>query len=233
MPIISWLACTSSPLRAANADAVEMVSVRATSEIPRAPATSSPRSDAETLGMVNGGSPWGACPRARRRGCQIEQHCGADGEHHGDEHAGDLRQPSLEHQDDARVRTARRRTAAATVSPDAESLHESGDVADQRVGVHREAEQLRELADQDRERETRHVADLGRLGEQVGNEAQLRHPGQDHRAADQEGEHRRQGDGTRRTPVGPDEREDRGGDHRAERGVRPEHQDARRARATA
>ena len=57
IPIISWLACTSSPLRAANAEAVEMVSVRATSEIPSAPATSSPKSDAETLGMVNGGSP--------------------------------------------------------------------------------------------------------------------------------------------------------------------------------
>ncbi len=41
IPIISWLARTSWPVRAANAEAVEMVSVNETSAMPSAPATSS------------------------------------------------------------------------------------------------------------------------------------------------------------------------------------------------
>ena len=40
MPIISWLASTSCPVRAAKADEVEMVSVSDTSVMPSAPATS-------------------------------------------------------------------------------------------------------------------------------------------------------------------------------------------------
>ena len=38
MPIISWLPSTSCPVRAANADAVEIVSASATTAIPSAPA---------------------------------------------------------------------------------------------------------------------------------------------------------------------------------------------------
>ena len=44
MPIISWLASTSWPVRAAKADEVEIVSVSETSVMPSAPATSSDRS---------------------------------------------------------------------------------------------------------------------------------------------------------------------------------------------
>ena len=46
---------------------------------------------------------------------------------------------------------------------------------------------------------------------------------------DQDGEHRRERDRLGRVAVGPDQRQDRGGDHRAERRVRAEHQDPRRA----
>jgi len=45
IPIISWLPRTSCPVRAANADAVEMVSARDTSVIPNAAPTSTPTSD--------------------------------------------------------------------------------------------------------------------------------------------------------------------------------------------
>ncbi len=61
MPIISPLPSTSRPPRAANADEVEIVSVRATSEIPSAPANSRGRSDTGS-GRVSGGKPWGSSP---------------------------------------------------------------------------------------------------------------------------------------------------------------------------
>ena len=50
MPIISLLPSTSSPVRAANADAVEIVSVSETSAMPSAPPISSARSDRSTSG---------------------------------------------------------------------------------------------------------------------------------------------------------------------------------------
>ena len=49
IPIISWLPSTSCPVRAANDDAVEMVSASETSAMPSAPATSGPRSDSSTV----------------------------------------------------------------------------------------------------------------------------------------------------------------------------------------
>ena len=68
MPIISPLPSTSWPVRAANADAVEMVSASATRAMPTAPATSSGRSDAG-LGHREGREALAAaCRRATRRG---------------------------------------------------------------------------------------------------------------------------------------------------------------------
>ncbi len=61
IPIISPLPSTSCPVRAANDDAVEIVSVSATSAIPRAPATSRGRSETG-LGTVSGGNPLGSVP---------------------------------------------------------------------------------------------------------------------------------------------------------------------------
>ena len=66
-----------------------------------------------------------------------------------------------------------------------------------------EPKQLWQLAHQDRERETGHVADLGRLGEQVGDEAQLCHTGQDHHGAHQDGQHGCQCHGAGRASVSP------------------------------
>ena len=62
IPIISPLPLTSWPVRAANADDVEIVSASATSAIPTAPAMSSGRSDVEMLGIVSGGNPCGSVP---------------------------------------------------------------------------------------------------------------------------------------------------------------------------
>ena len=71
-------------------------------------------------------------------------------------------------------------------------MDERVDLIDQAVCVGREAEQLRQLADQDRERETVHVADLRGLGEQIRNEPELRHPRRDHEHAHQQRQHRGQ-----------------------------------------
>ena len=81
------------------------------------------------------------------------------------------------------------RTAAVHGLPRPDSVHEPGDVPAQGVRVHREPAQLRELANQDGERQAGHVADLRRFGEQVGHKSQLGHSGQDHHGADHEGEH--------------------------------------------
>ena len=61
-PTISRSPSTSAPVRAANTDAVEIVSVNATNAIPRAPTTSSHRSSSGTVGTVNGGTPSGIGP---------------------------------------------------------------------------------------------------------------------------------------------------------------------------
>ena len=62
IPIISWSPWTRSPARAANADAVEMVSASATNTMPNAPATRREMSDNATRGIVNGGNPLGSGP---------------------------------------------------------------------------------------------------------------------------------------------------------------------------
>ena len=62
IPIISFCPSISSPLRAANDDAVEMVSVSDTRAIPSAPPTSNPMSDSAMSGTVRGGNPWGSTP---------------------------------------------------------------------------------------------------------------------------------------------------------------------------
>ena len=62
MPIISWSPRTRSPRRAANDDAVDIVSARATTAMATAPRNSSGRSPQATVGIVNGGNPWGSTP---------------------------------------------------------------------------------------------------------------------------------------------------------------------------
>ena len=62
MPIISALPSISCPVRAANADAVEIVSASDTTTIPSAPPNSGHRSATWMSGMVSGGNPLGSTP---------------------------------------------------------------------------------------------------------------------------------------------------------------------------
>ncbi len=61
IPTISPLASSSCPVRSANTEAVEIVSVSDTRVIPSAPTTSSGRSETG-LGIVSDGKPWGNVP---------------------------------------------------------------------------------------------------------------------------------------------------------------------------
>ena len=62
IPVISPLPSISCPVRAANADAVEIVSASDTRAIPSAPPSSGARSAAWMSGMVSGGNPLGSTP---------------------------------------------------------------------------------------------------------------------------------------------------------------------------
>ena len=104
-------------------------------------------------------------------------------------------------------------------------VDEAARLVDQPVRVNGEPEELRQLPDQDRERKPVHVADLRRPREQVGDEPESRNAGDDHDHADQQGEHRSQGDRALGASPGADDRQDCGGDHGPERGVRAEDQD--------
>ena len=69
---------------------------------------------------------------------------------------------------------------------------------DEAVGIGGEPEELRQLADDDRDREAVHVADLHLLGEQVGDEPELGEPEPDLDRADDQRHHARQRDRGRR-----------------------------------
>ena len=100
-------------------------------------------------------------------------------------------------------------------------------LAEERVGVGREAEQLRQLPDDDRDPEAVHVTDLHLFREQVGDEAELAEAEADLDQADEDREHARQDD--RRPRVSDDQQgRDRSEDQGRDRGVGPEHEDPRR-----
>ena len=75
-----------------------------------------------------------------------------------------------------------------------EVLEELAQLVEEAVGVGGEAEQLRQLADDDRDREAVHVADLHLARQQVGDEAELADPEADLDEPDDEGEHPRERD---------------------------------------
>ena len=104
-----------------------------------------------------------------------------------------------------------------------EALEEGPDVLEEVVAVGREAEELGQLADHDRDGQAVHVADLDLAGEQVGHEAELAQPQAHLDQAHHEGEHPRQGDGAAGV-VGDQQRGDRRQDQRRHRRVRAQHQ---------
>ena len=117
IPIISPLPSTSWPVRAANADAVEIVSVSATRAIPMRPAISSGRSETGS-GMVNGGKPCGSTPTSLTPwSARSNNRRRDDRQHHGNQHGRDLGQPALRAPGSVPGSRTPIASAAATVSP--------------------------------------------------------------------------------------------------------------------
>ena len=100
-------------------------------------------------------------------------------------------------------------------------------LVDEAVGVGREAEQLGELAHDDRDREPVHVADLHLLGEQVGDEAELAEAEADLDRARPSAPSSPRARSASRRVVRHEQRHDRREDQRRDRGIRAEHQDPR------
>ena len=120
-----------------------------------------------------------------------------------------------------------RPTRSVVVFVSIEVRQEGADLVDEAVGVGREAEELGQLADDDRDGQPVHVADLDLLGEQVGDEPQLAQAQADLDEAYHERQHPRHGDRAGGV-VRHDERHDGGEDERRDGRVRAEDEHARR-----
>ena len=110
--------------------------------------------------------------------------------------------------------------------PVGDPLHQANDATDDVIGVHGEAQQLRELGDHDREGDAVHVADPDRPRQEVGDEAQARDRG----SQAQEPGHDREGagEGDRADGIAAGEGDDGRRDQGQQRRVRPEDEDPRR-----
>ena len=223
-PIISWSGLTSSPRRAAKLVAVAIVSVSETRVMPSAASSSAGTSPALVQGRPGVGTPWGSEPTvatpwsARPKAAETTVAATTPTRIAGRRL---VRSGSTSRMREDREPEDERRGVGL-----AEAVDERLQLAEERVGVGREAEQLRQLPDDDRDPEAVHVADLDLFGEQVGDEAELAEAEADLDQADEDREHARQDD--RRPRVsGDQQRRDRGEDQRRDRGVGPEHQDPR------
>ena len=224
MPIISWFGSTSSPRRAAKLVDVAMVSVSDTNVMPIAATSIGPTSPQSVQGKRRPGKPLGE----GTHGVDVEvEQCRDDGgPDDRDQHGWDLLgEAGQDQQDRQRGETEHERRRVAPV----EALEELLDLVDEAVGIGREAAELRELPDDDRDRQPVHVADLHLLGEQVGDEAELPDTQPDQDQTDEHGHHPGERDRLPRIVGDDDQRCDGGEDQRRHRGVRSEHQHPRRA----
>ncbi len=119
---------------------------------------------------------------------------GDDGsDHDADEDGGDDLGESGQHQQDGQHPQAdHERHPDRAVEPE----HEGLELGTEALGVRREPEELGQLAHDDEEGETVHVADLHLTREQVGDEAEASYPQPDLDESDDDGEHPGQRDGT-------------------------------------
>ena len=106
IPIISPSPLTSWPVRAANDEEVEMVSVSETSAIPSAPATSSGRSDSGP--GTAGREALGQRAHERDSVVRVERGCGRDSGDDGHQHSGNRGAPLLEREDQHQTHQADR-----------------------------------------------------------------------------------------------------------------------------
>ena len=202
-----------------------MVSVSETSTMPTAAAASVARSAALRQRERGGGQPGRERPdRLHAVGGEVEGGRDHRRRHHGDEHGGDLLGDAGQAEQQGQGAEAdeeRRRVRLVEVR------EEGDDVVDEGVPLGREAEELGELADDDRDGQPVHVADLDLLGEQVGDEPELAEAQADLDEADHERQHAGHGDRAGRV-VGHEQRRDGGEDERRDGRVRAEDQHARR-----
>ena len=154
---------------------------------------------------------------------QIEEYGQGDRHDHRDEDPWHLGRQALEAEDDRQAE-----------EPDAERpwvrlvqvLKEGDELVDEAAGVDLEPEQLRQLADEDHDREPGQVADADGSGQKIGNEPELGDPGGDRDCPHEERKHAGQGD--RRLLVASRQWEDRRRDHRPEGRIGTEDEDRRR-----
>ena len=185
---------------------------------PTAPANSSGRSDSRRSGSVSGGKPCGSVPtsdtpwspRSKRPTARDRE-----------------RPPRRARRGPSAASRCRTRITPRPTAPTASAAGDRVPVGDARrrtrcassmkpVGVDREPEQLRQLADEDRQRQPVHVADLRRLREQVGDEPEPRDARPTSMIAPTISASIDASATARcRVAVGADERQDRRRDHRA------------------
>ena len=174
MPIISWLPCTSWPVRPANDDDVEIVSASETSAIARAPA--SERAEvrpAGPRGRSAAGSPCGSTPiRLTPRSPSSEDGADDDGQHHHDEDAGHLGQPALQARGSPRCRRARPRPRPGRRPPARAPARKPTNSPISPSASTENPNSLGSWPTRMVSGQPVHVADHGRLGEQVGDEAE-------------------------------------------------------------
>ena len=120
-------------------------------------------------------------------------------------------------------------TLTASVAPltSPSSLHHLPEPAQRLARVDLEPEQLAQLGDHERDRDSVQVADQHRPGEVVGDPAEPQRARQQEAGGDEQGEHRRQLD--RVVAARGRERKNRGGDERRRRALRADDEPARRA----
>ena len=226
MPTISWSGSTSSPRRAAKLVAVAIVSVSDTRVMPNAATSSGTTSLASVQGMIGPGTPWGSAPTVATPSSARPRTAESDGRaDHGDQDGGQRVVIAGQDEQDGQDRRARRSSVGGVRLVD--SLDERLDLVEEAVGVGGEAEELRQLADDDRDRQAVHVADLHLLREQVGDEPELPEPEPDLDEPHEDGEHPGQGDRRPGSSPPSEQRRDRRQDQRRDRRVRAEHQHAR------
>ena len=110
------------------------------------------------------------------------------------------------------------------VMPLQDALHQADRLLDESAAAGIEAEDLGQLADQDGERNAVQVAQADRLGEQVGDEAELRQARDDAQGAGEHREHPGQRD--QELGVARGQRHDGRGNNGGQRGIRTQHENA-------
>ncbi len=133
--------------------------------------------------------------------------CGRDDRHQDRRKAA--REPGEHHQDGQDTQTHEQRRHDGAVESEEEGL----DFGTEALGVGREAEELRQLPDDDHEGETVHVPDLDFVREEVGDEPQFRDAEPDLDESDDQGQHAGQGDLSVQVPWNQ-EGQQSGKDHR-------------------